>query len=267
MIELGMPFSDPMADGPAIQAGLRALKAGMTLRRRSRWCARFRAGRRRHADRADGLLQPDLQATARALPRRRQGAGVDGLIVVDLPPEEDESSACRRCQAGLNFIRLATPTTDDKRLPAVLQHLGLRLLRLDHRHHRHGTGAADHVARRSRGCAATPTCRSRRLRHPHAGAGRRDRRRRRRRRGRLGHRRRGPKAELDGAQGARVWRRCWPRSRPRRGGVRGAARPHDSAGARADELAHQLRPPPIRGAGQQAEVPDNLWHKCPSASR
>ena len=116
-----MPFTDPMADGPAIQAaGVRALKAGQTMKKTLATGARLPQSRRRDADRADGLLQSDLHLRRRSLPRRREGAGVDGLIVVDLPPEEDEELCLPALKAGLNFIRLATPTTDDKRLPAVL---------------------------------------------------------------------------------------------------------------------------------------------------
>ena len=94
-----------------------------------------------------------------ALPRGRQPAGVDGLIVVDLPPEEDEELCLPALKAGLAFIRLATPTTDDKRLPTVLaEHLGLRLLRLDHRHHRRGDARLRRGrARRCRASSATPS--------------------------------------------------------------------------------------------------------------
>jgi tryptophan synthase alpha chain len=122
VIELGMPFSDPMADGPGVQmAGQRALKAGQTMKATLAMVAAFR--------RLDGATPVVLMGyynpiyiygvdtfIADAL-----GAGVDGLIVVDLPPEEDEELCLPALKAGLNFIRLATPTTDDKRLPTVLQ--------------------------------------------------------------------------------------------------------------------------------------------------
>ena len=111
-----MPFTDPMADGPAIQAaGLRALKAGMTLTQDARAGARLPRERRRHADHPDGLLQPDLRLRRRRVPRATPtAAGVDGLIVVDLPPEEDDELLPARARApGIDFIRLATPTTDD----------------------------------------------------------------------------------------------------------------------------------------------------------
>ncbi|WP_034490729.1 tryptophan synthase subunit alpha [Afifella pfennigii] len=122
IIELGMPFSDPMADGPAIQAaGLRALEAGQTLKKTLAMVRRFR-------ERDDdtpivlmGYYNPIYQYGPEAFVRDAREAGVDGLIVVDLPPEEDEELCLPALRGGLNFIRLATPTTDDKRLPAVLQ--------------------------------------------------------------------------------------------------------------------------------------------------
>jgi tryptophan synthase alpha chain len=121
VIELGMPFTDPMADGPAIQASSqRALKAGQTLRKTLDMVASFRG-----ADDATpivlmGYYNPIyIYGVERFLARARE-SGVDGLIVVDLPPEEDAELCLPALQAGLNFIRLATPTTDDKRLPKVL---------------------------------------------------------------------------------------------------------------------------------------------------
>jgi tryptophan synthase alpha chain len=121
VIELGMPFTDPMADGPAIQASsLRALKAGQDMRKTLAMVAEFR-----RADAATpivlmGYYNPIyIYGVARFL-LDAKAAGVDGLIVVDLPPEEDEELCLPALKAGLNFIRLATPTTDDKRLPAVL---------------------------------------------------------------------------------------------------------------------------------------------------
>src|SRR5229473_604434 len=121
IIEIGMPFTDPMADGPAIQAaGLRALKAGMTLKKT---LAMVRAFRKYDATTPlvlMGYYNPIyIYGVARFLADTK-AAGVDGLIVVDLPPEEDTELCLPALQAGLNFIRLATPTTDDKRLPAVL---------------------------------------------------------------------------------------------------------------------------------------------------
>jgi tryptophan synthase alpha chain len=121
IIEVGMPFSDPMADGPAIQAaGLRAIHAGMTL---SGVLAQVREFRRRDADTPIvlmGYYNPIyVHGVERFLADARE-AGVDGLIVVDLPPEEDEELCLPALRSGLSFIRLATPTTDDARLPAVL---------------------------------------------------------------------------------------------------------------------------------------------------
>ena len=122
IIELGMPFSDPMADGPAIQAcSQRALHAaGRRCARRSPWCA---ASARRDAATPIvlmGYYNPIYIYGGPAFLRDAVAAGVDGLIVVDVPPEEDDELCLPAIEAGLNFIRLATPTTDDKRLPAVL---------------------------------------------------------------------------------------------------------------------------------------------------
>ena len=121
VIELGMPFSDPMADGPAIQAsGLRALRNGQTLKKT---LGMVRSFREQDADTPIvlmGYYNPIYSyGNERFLADARE-AGVDGLIVVDLPPEEDDELCIPALRSGLNFIRLATPTTDDKRLPAVL---------------------------------------------------------------------------------------------------------------------------------------------------
>jgi tryptophan synthase alpha chain len=121
VIEIGMPFTDPMADGPSIQAaGLRALKAGMTLRQ---VLALVRAFRER--DDATPLIlmgyyNPVYVYGVDGFLADAKSAGVDGLIIVDLPPEEDAELCLPALAAGLNFIRLATPTTDERRLPAVL---------------------------------------------------------------------------------------------------------------------------------------------------
>src|SRR3984885_12115398 len=121
IIELGMPFTDPMADGPAIQAaGLRALKAGQNMKKTLAAVREFRAGDDATPIVLMGYYNPIyIYGVARFLVDAK-AAGVDGLIVVDLPPEEDEELCLPALKAGLNFIRLATPTTDDKRLPAVL---------------------------------------------------------------------------------------------------------------------------------------------------
>jgi tryptophan synthase alpha chain len=121
IIEIGMPFTDPMADGPSIQAaGLRALKAGMTLKKTLEMVRGFRA----HDDATPvvlmGYYNPIYIHGVDRFLTEAKSAGVDGLIIVDLPPEEDSELCLPAMRAGLNFIRLATPTTDDRRLPAVL---------------------------------------------------------------------------------------------------------------------------------------------------
>jgi tryptophan synthase alpha chain len=121
IIEIGMPFTDPMADGPAIQAsGLRALKAGMTLRKTLDMVRAFRNGDTTTPLVLMGYYNPIYIYGVDQFLADAKSAGVDGLIIVDLPPEEDTELCLPAMKAGLNFIRLATPTTDDKRLPAVL---------------------------------------------------------------------------------------------------------------------------------------------------
>jgi tryptophan synthase alpha chain len=121
VIELGMPFTDPMADGPAIQAaGVRALKAGQTLKKTLALVRDFRTGDDITPIVLMGYYNPIYIYGVDKFLVDAKSAGVDGLIVVDLPPEEDEELCLPALKAGLSFIRLATPTTDDKRLPAVL---------------------------------------------------------------------------------------------------------------------------------------------------
>ncbi|MES1990375.1 MAG: tryptophan synthase subunit alpha [Pseudomonadota bacterium] len=121
VIELGMPFTDPMADGPAIQASSqRALKSGATLRQTLDLVARFRRGDADTPIVLMGYYNPIYHMGVDRFLVAANEAGVDGLIVVDLPPEEDDELCEPAMKAGLNFIRLATPTTDDRRLPAVL---------------------------------------------------------------------------------------------------------------------------------------------------
>ncbi|MDR3487137.1 MAG: tryptophan synthase subunit alpha [Bradyrhizobium sp.] len=121
IIEIGMPFTDPMADGPAIQAaGLRALKAGMTLKKTLAMVREFRTGDATTPLVLMGYYNPIYIYGVDKFLVDAKSAGVDGLIIVDLPPEEDTELCLPAMRAGLNFIRLATPTTDDKRLPAVL---------------------------------------------------------------------------------------------------------------------------------------------------
>lgn len=122
LIELGMPFSDPMADGPAVQkAGLRALKAGETLTKTLRTVARFREEDDATPVVLMGYFNPIYVYGVDRFVADARTAGVDGLIVVDLPPEMDAELCLPAMEAGLNFIRLATPTTDARRLPAVLK--------------------------------------------------------------------------------------------------------------------------------------------------
>lgn len=121
VIEIGMPFTDPMADGPSIQAaGLRALKAGMTLKKTLELVRGFRRDDNATPIVLMGYYNPIYIYGVDKFLVDAKSAGVDGLIIVDLPPEEDDELCLPAMKAGLNFIRLATPTTDDKRLPAVL---------------------------------------------------------------------------------------------------------------------------------------------------
>jgi len=121
IIEIGMPFTDPMADGPSIQAaGLRALRAGMTLKKTLEMVRAFRTGDNATPVVLMGYYNPIYIYGVDKFLGDAKAAGVDGLIIVDLPPEEDTELCLPAMKAGLNFIRLATPTTDDKRLPAVL---------------------------------------------------------------------------------------------------------------------------------------------------
>jgi tryptophan synthase alpha chain len=121
IIEIGMPFTDPMADGPSIQAaGLRALKAGMTLKKTLELVRGFRKDDDATPLVLMGYYNPIYIYGVDQFLVDAKSAGVDGLIIVDLPPEEDTELCLPAMKAGLNFIRLATPTTDDKRLPAVL---------------------------------------------------------------------------------------------------------------------------------------------------
>ncbi|MFY9600691.1 MAG: tryptophan synthase subunit alpha [Pseudolabrys sp.] len=121
IIELGMPFTDPMADGPAIQAaGLRALKSGQRMTKTLAMVREFRKTDDETPIVLMGYYNPIYIYGNDRFLADAKAAGVDGLIIVDLPPEEDEELCLPTLKAGLNFIRLATPTTDDKRLPTVL---------------------------------------------------------------------------------------------------------------------------------------------------
>ena len=122
IIELGLPFTDPMADGPTIQAaGQRALEGGMTLTRTLDLVRAFRKDDDATPIVLMGYYNPIYSRGVDRFLAEAKEAGIDGLIVVDLPPEEDDELCIPAQKAGLNFIRLATPTTDDKRLPKVLQ--------------------------------------------------------------------------------------------------------------------------------------------------
>ena len=122
IIEMGLPFTDPMADGPTIQlAGQRALEAGQTLPKTLQMARDFRAGDNATPIVLMGYYNPIYSYGVERFLDEAKEAGIDGLIIVDLPPEEDEELCIPAQAAGLNFIRLATPTTDDKRLPKVMQ--------------------------------------------------------------------------------------------------------------------------------------------------
>ncbi|MGB3246286.1 MAG: tryptophan synthase subunit alpha [Sulfitobacter sp.] len=122
VIELGLPFTDPMADGPTIQlAGQRALEGGMTLLRTLELATAFRKEDDTTPIVLMGYYNPIYSMGVEKFLRAAVAAGIDGLIVVDLPPEEDSELCLPANAAGLNFIRLATPTTDDARLPRVVQ--------------------------------------------------------------------------------------------------------------------------------------------------
>ena len=122
IIELGLPFTDPMADGSAIQlAGQRALEGGMTLDKTLALAAAFREQDNTTPIVLMGYYNPIYSKGVDTFLEAAKKAGVDGLIVVDLPPEEDAELCLPAQAAGMNFIRLATPTTDDKRLPRVVQ--------------------------------------------------------------------------------------------------------------------------------------------------
>ncbi|HWD14786.1 tryptophan synthase subunit alpha [Pseudochrobactrum sp. sp1633] len=122
VIEIGMAFSDPMADGPAIQAAaLRALHAGQTLPKALQMVRDFRVSDNTTPIVLMGYYNPIYIYGVDRFIKDALEAGIDGLIVVDLPPEMDEELCIPAIKAGINFIRLATPTTDEKRLPKVLE--------------------------------------------------------------------------------------------------------------------------------------------------
>jgi tryptophan synthase alpha chain len=125
LVEIGVPFSDPMADGPAIQAaGTRALKGGMSLRKILAMVRRLRQGDPDTPYVLFGYYNPIYRYGAESFARDAVAAGADGAIVVDLPPEEDAELAGPARAAGLAIVRLATPTSDEARLPAIVGHAG-----------------------------------------------------------------------------------------------------------------------------------------------
>ena len=272
LIEIGMPFSDPMADGPAIQAaGQRALKAGMTLARDAGDRPRLpRARRRRRPIVLMGYYNPIYRYGAERFLAdaggRRASTGSSSSIC---RPRRMTSWPCRRAPPGLDFIRLATPTSDDARLPAVLDaRQRLRLLRLDRRHHRHQLGRRRRACA-ARGRAAAPpfTAADRgRLRHPHAGAGRRGRARRRRRRRRHGARRarRGAISTPTARPSPASSTPCSPTSRrsPPACAARAARRRRRRKADAMNWLTNFVLPK-IRAVVAKKEVPDNLWQQMP----
>ena len=172
IIELGMPFTDPMADGPAIQAaGLRALKAGMTLKKTLEMVRGFRKDDDTTPIVLMGYYNPIYIYGVDKFLADAKTAGVDGLIIVDLPPEEDDELCLPAMKAGLNFIRLATPTTDDKRLPAVLANTSGFVYYVSITGITGSASADSDGGRRSRRAHQAPhqAAGLRRLRHPHAG--------------------------------------------------------------------------------------------------
>ena len=179
IIEIGMPFTDPMADGPSIQAaGLRALKAGMTLKKTLEMVRGFRKDDNATPLVLMGYYNPIYIYGVDKFLVDAKAAGVDGLIIVDLPPEEDTELCIPAMKAGLNFIRLATPTTDDKRLPAVLANTSgfvyyVSITGIT------GSAAADSERGRRGRCphqAAHQIAGLCRFRYPHPGSSARDRR-------------------------------------------------------------------------------------------
>ena len=175
VIEMGMPFTDPMADGPAIQrAGQRALDAGHTMDRTLAMVRAFREEDDATPIVLMGYYNPIYSRGVARFLDEAKAAGVDGLIVVDLPPEEDDELCLPAQAAGLNFIRLATPTTDDRRLPRVLTNTSgfvyyVSITGIT------GSAAASAGDRRPRGRpdqGADRPAGLRRLRHPHARRGR-----------------------------------------------------------------------------------------------
>ena len=249
VIEIGMPFTDPMADGPAIQAaGVRALKAGQDMTRTLALVRDFRKADDTTPIVLMGYYNPIYIYGVDRFLKDAIAAGVDGLIVVDLPPEEDGELCLPALKAGLNFIRLATPTTDDKRLPAVLANTSgfvyyVSITGIT------GAAAPDNSPRRRGGRAHQAAHRSAgggRLRRQHRRAGGPNRARRRRRRGRV-------RAGRTGARQSRPGRRGRRRA-PRLPSPNWSANWPAACGLRAGKPPNRLCPPP-RGLPLVTGVP------------
>ena len=297
IIEIGMPFTDPMADGPSIQAaGLRALKAGMTLKKTLEMVRGFRKDDDATPLVLMGYYNPIYIYGVDKFLVDAKAAGVDGLIIVDLPPEEDTELCLPAMKAGLNFIRLATPTTDDKRLPAVLANTSgfvyyVAITGITGSAAANSAAVGEAVARIKRH-TKLPVCVGFGIRT--AGSGARDRRKRRRRRGR--HR---AGRCLEGQPRCRGPRDRQNRDRRGRSGVRaGAGRPGRQTGrgishncgregglpgsTRGRHIVHLMRfdrisertmnwltnvvRPKIRNILHR-ETPENLWIKCPNSGQ
>ena len=303
VIELGMPFTDPMADGPAIQASSqRALKAGQTLTKTLAHGARLSQGRRRDTPLVlMGYYNPIYVYGVDTFLADANAAGVDGLIVVDLPPEEDEELCLPALKAGLNFIRLATPTTDDKRLPAVLANTSgfvyyVSITGITGAATPDPAKVADAVARIKRH-TELPVAVGFGVQDRRAGA--RHRRGRRRRRGRLRadrcaqeqprSRRQGDREDRDGGhRPGRLAGRRGPRrqalqavngrgdaiaprpAHPYNGG--GSIRRREGSGppiieADAMNWISNVVRPKIRSFLKRRDTPENLWIKCPETGQ
>ena len=260
IIEIGMPFSDPMADGPSVQAGyLRALEAGTKLRRILPAVRRFRARDDETPIVLMGYYNPIWNYGRLQFLEDARAAGVDGLIVVDLPPEEDAELCLPARERDLAFIRLATPTTDDARLPKVLANSSGFLYYVSIT----GITGAD-AGGRGGGPHPRPhrSADRRRFRHPRARPGGGDRASRRRRGGGLRPRRsRRPPSRPGGTRDTAARPR-----RPRQGAR--AGRRHCRSEPLVNWLTNYVRPR-IRALVERnkVEVPENLWNQCPACER
>ena len=263
IIEFGMPFTDPMADGPAIQeAGLRALKAGQTLTKTLAMVREFRTGDDATPIVLMGYYNPIYIYGVERFLTDAKAAGVDGLIIVDLPPEEDDELCLPAIKAGLNFIRLATPTTDDKRAPAVLKNTSgfvyyVSVLGIT------GTKTPDLESVESKCHAPQGPYRAAdrgRLRREDGRAGAQHRQERRRRGRRLG-------ARQCGQEHAQRLRQADARNREGRARPGQRDRPGRAEVMQMNWIKNFVRPK-IRGLlGAKRETPENMWVKCPETGQ